>query len=158
MLPKLARRLIRISPKCGMAVPCLFHRNSLLGNFVSFLETHAVLSAAYRHFSSVRIRRLLYQDLSSNGVTLLELGMTREMFLGERAHDTETRRITRGQLDSLFYEFSPNAHVLQRWWDHGVPDRHLVLVVDGVAQKGDGVPHAFLEMVNPHLIPSLGLD
>src|SRR5215469_5982848 len=106
MLPKLARRLIRISPKCGMAVPCLFHRNSLLGNFVSFLETQAVLSAAYRHFSSVRIR-LFYQGLISNGETFLELGMTREMFLRKRAHDAETRRITRGQLDSLFYEFSP---------------------------------------------------
>jgi hypothetical protein len=62
-----------------------------------------------------------------------------------------------GQLDSLFYELSSNAHVLQRWWDHGVPDRHLVFVVDGVAQKGDGVFHALFEMVNSRLIPSLGL-
>src|SRR5260370_10087945 len=34
------------------------------------------------------------------------------MFLRKRAHDAETRRITRGQLDSLFYELSSNAHVL----------------------------------------------
>src|ERR1700757_1996763 len=105
---------------------------------------------------SVRIRRLLYQGMFSNGVTFLELGVTREMFLRERAHDPETRRITRGQLNSLFHELPSNAHVLQRWWDHGVPDRHFVLVIDGVAQKGDGVPHAFFEMVNSHLIASLG--
>jgi hypothetical protein len=80
------------------------------------------------------------------------------MFLRKRAHDAEIRRITRSQLDSLFYELSSNAHVLQRWWDLGVPDRHLVLVVDGVAQKGDGVSHAFFETVNSHLIPSLGFD
>src|SRR6266576_1390114 len=79
------------------------------------------------------------------------------MFLRKRAHDAETRRITRGQLDSLFYELSSNGHVLQRWWDLGVPDRHLVFVVDGVVQKGDGVSRAFFETVNSHLIPSLGL-
>src|SRR6267378_4719196 len=57
------------------------------------------------------------------------------MFLRKRAHDAEMRRITRGQLDSLFYELSSNPHVLQRWWDLGVPDRHLVFVVDGVADR-----------------------
>jgi hypothetical protein len=61
-------------------------------------------------------------------------------------------------LDSLFYELSSNPHVLQRWWDLGVPDRQLVLVIDGVAQKGDGVSHTFLEMVNSYFIPSLGFD
>src|SRR5215470_5976787 len=80
------------------------------------------------------------------------------MFLRKRAHDAETRRITRGQWDSLFYKLSSNAHVLQRWWDLGVPDRHVVFVVDGVAKKGDGVSHAFLEKVNSRLIPSFGFD
>ena len=80
------------------------------------------------------------------------------MFLRKRAHDAETGRITRGQLDSLFYELSSNAYVLQRWWEHGVPDRHLLFVVDGVAQKGDGVSHAFFETVHSHLIPSFGFD
>src|SRR5262249_4160969 len=30
--------LARLDAKWGMAVPCLFHRNCLLGNFVPFME------------------------------------------------------------------------------------------------------------------------
>jgi hypothetical protein len=93
-----------------------------------------------------------------NGVTLFELGITSQMFLRKRTHDAETRRITRGQLDGLFYKPSSNAHVLQQWWNLGVPDRHLVLGVDGIAQKSDRVSHTFFETVNSHLISDLGLD